>query len=496
MPWLPLYFGERMATKAEVASCPSCHRAIFADHPYPWSKVCGEPLREVRRTGLRARGWIPTLLVAVIGGISCDGTAPGTGSSPGGLALVTSTSGIQPDSDGYTVMVDGQAHGSIGPNDSLTVRDVGTGSHAVELSDIDFNCATLGQFTRTVSVSPEADAVVAYSVACDAVSRSRIAMVGDAIGYTSWHEILLMNADGSDPVSLTDSLGAVARPGGLHAVVGFSADGRRVVFTRFDGGLYASTGEGTGVLQLADSGTSPMWSADGRKVAYLAKAPGSDSCCWDIFVAESDGSAVTQVTDGLGHQNYWDFAADGSLLASVNDPTTPTALVFIRPDGTGRREVAPPGLCCFLEPSLSPDGTKVAYYAYPDAQGDNGPGYEIYVSPTDGRDLAVDVSNNPGWDWRPVWSPDGTRIAFLSSPAVGSIESGSLHAVNADGTGEITLTPADNAYDFAWSPDGTRIAYSSSVTGVRHVYVANADGSGRTDITPNAERWQPAWTGQ
>ena len=47
---------------------------------------------------------LPLLLLAVLGGTSCDSTAPGPGGSPGGLALVTTTAGIQPDSDGYTIM--------------------------------------------------------------------------------------------------------------------------------------------------------------------------------------------------------------------------------------------------------------------------------------------------------------------------------------------------------------------------------------------------------
>jgi TolB protein len=128
----------------------------------------------------------------------------------------------------------------------------------------------------------------------------------------------------------------------------------------------------------------------------------------------------------------------------------------------------------------------VAYAAYPDEQGANGPGYEIYVSPTDGSGAAIAVSNNPEDDVWPVWSPDGTRIAFVSAP-------GHLRVVNADGTGQIDLTPAENAYEPAWSPDGTRIAYSGSVG---HVFVANADGSGRTELTPNMDSSRPTWTGR
>ena len=67
-----------------------------------------------------------------------------------------------------------------------------------------------------------------------------------------------MNADGSDATSLTDSLGAVHPGTWLHPPVSWSADGNRVAFTRSDGGLYATTGDGTGVIKLADSGRSPI----------------------------------------------------------------------------------------------------------------------------------------------------------------------------------------------------------------------------------------------
>jgi Tol biopolymer transport system component len=439
-----------------------------------------------------ARGWMGLLLPMVIGSVSCESTDPPTSGSTGGLTLVTSTAGIQPDDDGYTIMVDGTAHGTVGPNERQTVPGIDAGSHAVELSNIEFNCATLGQFTQTVSVASDTDAVVEYSVACDAVSRSRIAFVRDQIFEQA--EVMVMNADGSDISSLKDSLGAVYPHGVLLPPVSWSSDGNRVAFTRADGGLYATTGVGTEVVQLAPSGASPLWSEDGRKVAFLAAESGTELCCRDIFVAESDGSAVRQVTDGLSLLDY-DFAANGNLLvyAEPNENYTRYALVVIHPDGTGRREIPTPGVCCPELPKLSPDGSKVAYFAYPDEQGANGPGYEIYVSPTDGSGAAIAVSNNPGDDWWPVWSPDGTRIAFGSTAAGASFGPGRLRVINADGTGQIDLSPAENVWEPAWSPDGTRIAYSGSVG---HVFVANADGSGRTELTPNMDSSRPVWTGR
>jgi TolB protein len=442
---------------------------------------------------LLAPGWMGPLLLAVVGGVSCDSTAPGRGGSTGGLALVTTTAGIQPDNDGYTIMVDGNAQGTVGANDSVMVAGINAGSHAVELADVEFNCATLGQFTRTVSVEDDAETVVDYSIACDAVSRSRIAFVK---GLDLDVEIFLVNADGSDATSLKASLGAVFPEGGdALPPVRWSADGNRVAFVRADGALYVANADGTGLVQLAPAGTSPIWSEDGRKVAFLAPdPPGSEVCCRNIFVAESDGSAVTQVTHGRSISHY-DFAANGSILA-YEWFDRQSRLFVVRPDGTGEREITSPDFASPNLPSLSPDGTKVAYSAYLLTQGDNGPGSEIYVTPTEGSGPPIGVSNNPGDDWWPVWSPDGTRIAFVSSAPGDGFVPGGLHVVNADGTGQINLTPVDYVMDPAWSPEGTRIAYTGEVDNHVHVFVANSDGSGRTDITPDSDSYLPTWTGR
>jgi Tol biopolymer transport system component len=306
-----------------------------------------------------------------------------------------------------------------------------------------------------------------------------------------------MNADGSNVTSLTDSLGAVLDPSGLFPGVTWSPDGGRAAFTRADGALYATTEDGGGVVQVAPAGVSPIWADEGRMIAFLAADPGSELCCWNLFVAGSDGSGPTRLTEGLSVVHY-DFAANGSLIVYPDNEVTTRSLILVRPDGTGRREIGPAGgTCCPQLPSLSPDGTKLAYFAYPQDQGPDGPGYEIYVVSTDGSGEAIDVSNNPGEDWWPVWSPDGSRIAFVSSAPGTGFSPGSLHVVNADGTDQTTLTPAGGVWQPAWSPDGTRIVYAGGTGARSHVFVANADGSGATDLTPtSSESSRPTWTGR
>jgi len=86
----------------------------------------------------------------------------------------------------------------------------------------------------------------------------------------------------------------------------------------------------------------------------------------------------------------------------------------------------------------------------------------------------------------PTWSPDGSRIAFA--------DFGSIHAMNADGTGQVLLSgPSDTAPN--WSPDGSRITFQSSRDGNPEIYVMSPSGSGQTRLTtdPGVDE-QPNWS--
>ena len=104
------------------------------------------------------------------------------------------------------------------------------------------------------------------------------------------------------------------------------------------------------------------------------------------------------------------------------------------------------------------------------------------------------LTGNDGEEYRPTWSPDGTRIAFVSG-AVGTgccaVGDDEVFVMNADGTQVRQLTDND-AVDGrpAWSPDGTRIAFDRSAT---EIFVMNADG---TEVySTGQEGWLPSWGG-
>jgi Tol biopolymer transport system component len=99
----------------------------------------------------------------------------------------------------------------------------------------------------------------------------------------------------------------------------------------------------------------------------------------------------------------------------------------------------------------------------------------------------------PVYIW-PVASPDGKRIAFVSSRD-GNTE---LYAMNADGSNPVNLTrnrAEDGDGSYAWSPDGARIVFSSRRSGHWNIYTVTPEGRDLRRVTISAAQdYNPVWS--
>jgi TolB protein len=89
----------------------------------------------------------------------------------------------------------------------------------------------------------------------------------------------------------------------------------------------------------------------------------------------------------------------------------------------------------------------------------------------------VQLTDVPSGDTLPVWSPDGTKIAFQSLRD----HNYEIYVMNADGSGQTNLTnhPGKDL-EPSWSPDGTQIYFRTDRDGNMYDdYVMTADGSGQ-----------------
>jgi len=123
---------------------------------------------------------------------------------------------------------------------------------------------------------------------------------------------------------------------------------------------------------------------------------------------------------------------------------------------------------------------------------------EIYVMNNDGTQQ-VRLTNNGVKDFLPTFSPDGSKIAYISQQT--DTLSADIKIMNADGTAQtkvttITLWPYPEAQEYtprslSWSPDATKIAFDDE----NEIFTINVDGGNRKRLT-NSPGYDeaPAWS--
>lgn len=123
------------------------------------------------------------------------------------------------------------------------------------------------------------------------------------------------------------------------------------------------------------------------------------------------------------------------------------------------------------ELSWSPDGKRILFESMDT--------HEIYVVDADGSNL-TQLTDDPAYDFSPVWSPDGRQISFNSNRS-GNFQ---IYLMEADGSNVICVTnDSFNSFFPTWSPDGSRIAFESDRDGNPEIYSMDIDGSHVTRLT-------------
>ncbi|WP_440951637.1 hypothetical protein [Methanococcoides sp. FTZ1] len=227
---------------------------------------------------------------------------------------------------------------------------------------------------------------------------------GQLIAYSSEQAIWIMNADGSEQKRIYDTISWEGEPS-------FSADGKFIYFATEHVQPFSSNFISIRVVEIAEKSNSsqvgkstadkraPVMSPDGKKIAYLSKAAGN----YDIWVMNPDGTGNMQLTDSDADEGAPSWSPDSetlvySMKGNIWKVGTGSNVPVILRNDTFEN----------THPVFSPDGSKIAFVS------DRSGNIDLWVMNTDSKGLQQLTFRNSTQTY-PAWSPAGDKIAFASN---------------------------------------------------------------------------------
>jgi len=305
----------------------------------------------------------------------------------------------------------------------------------------------------------------------------------------------------------------VARKVNSHRFPSFLPDGRLLFTAR-------ATKDNTEVLVRSPSGENTALVRTQSNAQYALINGGPDG--YLLFVRNSTLFAQRFNTDSLkmsgdpipvadgvlftstGAYGHFSVSSNGRTLAYVKGTQPQQQLSWYGADGTALGAIGPPGE--ILGPRISPDGKSIVF-SRPDPQTGN---RDLWMVNTESG-VVERLTLDPGNDWQPFWSRDGSQILFASDREDGMLkpfmkgaqaasQESRLENMRADpmdlspngkyllfttsgASGLETLTlstprkrapflqPSFGEQDAKFSPDGKWVAYTSNKSGTFEVYI-------------------------
>ncbi len=267
--------------------------------------------------------------------------------------------------------------------------------------------------------------------------------------------------------------------------------------------LYAIDPDGSDLVQLTDGDSAfPAWSPDGSRLAFTLVD--SDQAR-QIATIAADGSDLQVLTSGAGVHEAPSWSPDGSWIAYGYSPIPPgpgfhTVLYRMNADGSNQEPLGDPDADDY-EPKISPDGRSVLFQRW------TGSEEPVMIRDLDTRQERTVLSAG---GHNASWSPDGEAIVVQTDPSITDPSTtgwiwGPIVRITVNGaeTEATELYPGggeSGGFKPVYSPDGSRIAFGCGHNAGTPDYdeaicVMNADGTDVRILVDAVGEWdnEVAW---
>jgi Tol biopolymer transport system component len=240
---------------------------------------------------------------------------------------------------------------------------------------------------------------------------------------------------------------------------------------------------------------SPVWSPDGSQILFISDRETDDDVTYlrySIYTMSAAGENVTPLYDGINFDSRPVWSPDGSRIAFKADVAdgrnAQCVLVTMDADGSNAQEHLRIPYCVDFDVAWSPDGMLLLFVMKDIVTADRDVAV-LNLADNTVTNLTQEVDSTPYDETAPVWSADGSEIAFVSTRFGGL----SVLVMQADGSEvrRLSTTLGDNTGPH-WLPDNL-LLFGTGQEDVFQLMSMNADGSGSSLLTTSND-YKYSWS--